>query len=91
MWKTQKLVLVFEAVNETLGESFVGATSLPLAVVRERHRTQPPTSIAHWLPDHRVEYRAVESGLSAVECRDFVPAYAKAAHAGRRIFLDAAQ
>lgn len=90
-WKTQRLVFVFEAVNETLDESFVGATCLPLSVIRERHRDQPPASIAHWMPDHKVYYRAVETGLSATQCEAFLPAYAKAAHGGRKFFLDAGQ
>ena len=85
---TQKLIFIFEAVNESLQEAFVGATSLPLAAVERRHRFARPAAIAHWRPEHHVLYRRVESGLSAKESAAFIPAYARAAHAGWKTFVD---
>jgi hypothetical protein len=88
---TQKLILIFEAVNETLQELFVGATSLPLAVVQRRHRDQLPPSISHWRADHKITYHAVECGLSAKFSSDFLPAYARSAHTGWKTFVDPMQ
>ncbi len=74
--RTQKLMLVFEAINDTLHESFVGATSLPLSIIERRHQEHLPESIAHWLPGQEIYYRCVESGLSAQETPTFLKSYA---------------
>lgn len=88
---TQKLILIFEAVNDTLQEIFIGATSLPLLSIEKRHRQEPPTPIRHWRPEHKVTYHAVETGLSAKFSADFLPAYARAAHSGWKTFIDPMQ
>jgi hypothetical protein len=74
--RTQKQMLVFEAVNDTLKESFVGATSLPLSIIERRHHENPPEAMAHWEDSHIVHYRCVESGLSARETTIFLKSYA---------------
>jgi len=74
--RTVKLMLVFEAVNDTLKEAYVGATSLPLSIVERRHQENPPPELAHWGPDHAISYRCVESGLSAQETPTFLASYA---------------
>jgi hypothetical protein len=90
-YRTQKLILIFEAVNETLRESFVGATSMPLAMVRRLYESTPPPAIAHWRPEHKVSFLPVEAGMSAQESAAFIPAYAKAAHYGWKTYIDPQQ
>lgn len=87
--RTQKLMLVFEAINDTLHESFVGATSLPMSLVERRHQEHPPEEIAHWSPEQKVYYRCVESGLSAQETPTFLSSYAQTAgRFGWKTFVD---
>ena len=85
-------MLVFEAINDTLKESFIGATSLPLALIERRHHENPPESIAHWRPEQAVHYRCVESGLSAQETPTFLDGYARTANRfGWKTVVDALQ
>lgn len=90
--RTQKLMIVFEAINESLQEIFIGATSLPPLIVERRHQEHRPELIAHWLPDQRISYRVVESGLSAQEAPTFLAGYAGTAKRfGWKTFVDARQ
>jgi hypothetical protein len=87
--RTQKLMVVFEAVNDTLHESFIGATSLPMSLVERRHQEHRPDLVAHWEPEHRISYRCVESGLSAQEAPTFLLGYAQTAtRFGWKTFVD---
>jgi hypothetical protein len=87
--RTQKLMIVFEAVNESLQEIFMGATSLPLAIVERRHQERRPELVGHWSHEHRITYRAVESGLSAREAPTFLSGYAQTANRfGWKTFVD---
>jgi len=72
-------VVVFEAVNDTLKEFFVGISFVPLTAdeIASRHRESPPAAIAHWRREHRVWYRCVDPGLAAHNSQDFVRSYAQ--------------
>lgn len=72
-------VVVYEAVNDTLKEFFVGISTLPLTAdeIASRHRESPPPAIAHWRAEHQVWYRCVDPGLAAADSQDFVRGYAQ--------------
>ena len=69
---------VFEAINETLKEFYIGLTSVEVTVeeLQRRHRDAAPAPISHWQPDHRISYRRVESGLPRNDGHAFVGSYA---------------
>jgi hypothetical protein len=73
----QEQVVVFEAVNDTLREFYVGISTLPLTAdeIANRHREDPPAAIAHWKKEHQVWYRCVDPGLSAPESQSFIRSY----------------
>lgn len=86
---TQRLCIVFEATNRTLHETFVAASSLPLDIVRGRHRDAPPAAIAHWMADDEVSYTIVASGLSLQDAPAFVRGYGQtAARFGWKVVTD---
>lgn len=66
---------VYEAINETLKELFVGLTDLPMAQLEARHKNTLPTAIAHWkLGAEQITYREVEPDLP--DAKAFVESYA---------------
>lgn len=69
-------VSVFEAVNESLREFFIGTTAS-----RERLPALGGTSaspcVAHWQPEHKVSCRLVETGMAIDEALKFVEHYAE--------------
>lgn len=86
---TQRVALIFEAVNEDLHESYVGMTCTPLKVLERRHRELKPTTIAHWKPEHHVEYKLVECGLSVAVGPAFVKSYVQtSARFGWTVLVD---
>lgn len=67
---------VYEALNETLKELFVGLTELPLNELEARHKSGLPAVIAHWkLGAERIIYREIEPDLS--DAKAFVEGYAR--------------
>jgi hypothetical protein len=69
-----KRYTVFEAVNETLHEIFVGMTASGLNTMQ---RSVKAPEIKHWLETHAVTYRSVEFSLAASHAADFVLTHAK--------------
>lgn len=69
---------VFEAINETLKEFYVGLSPVEVTLeeLQRRHRDEVPAPIAHWQPDHRISYRCVESGIPRNDGLAFVGSYA---------------
>jgi len=66
---------VYEAINETLKELFVGLTDLPMEQVEAQHKNGLPAAIAHWnLGAERIIYREVEPDLR--DAKAFVEGYA---------------
>lgn len=70
------LVVVYEAVNDTLKEAYLGTSDLPYESVAARFRQSPPPPAAHWDPDHTVSVNIVESSLRLDDARDFIVHYA---------------
>jgi hypothetical protein len=75
---TQEQVVVFEAINDTLKEFYVGISFLPLTAdeIANQHKEKPPAAIAHWKKEHEVWYRCVDAGLAAPDSQAFVRSYA---------------
>ena len=69
---------VFEAVNDTIKEIFLGTTDAGMEEVVDQHQASLPERIAHWKPDHRVRYRGVEFMLTAGQARKRVVSYGRA-------------
>ncbi|MBI5242412.1 MAG: hypothetical protein HY922_01855 [Elusimicrobia bacterium] len=74
---TPEQVVVFEAVNDTLKEFYVGISILPLTAdeIANQHKEKPPAAIAHWKREHQVWYRCVDAGLSAPDSQAFIYTY----------------
>ncbi len=70
-------VVIFEAVNESLKEFFVGISTVPLTAdeIQSRHQQEPPQAIKHWKPEHQIWYRCVDPALSSAEGPAFVQSY----------------
>lgn len=79
---------VFEAVNESLREFFIGTTTasgeLPALSGGIGSRC-----IAHWQREHKISCRIVEQGLAIEEALKFVESYARAtARTGWTVLTD---
>lgn len=86
---TQRVALIFEAVNDSLHESYVGMTCTPLPVLERRHRELKPGVIAHWKAEHKIEYKLVECGLSVSVGPAFVKSYVQtSARFGWTVLVD---
>lgn len=71
-------VSIYEAINATLKEVFVGMTSEGMHKVLTRHRTKGPPEIAHWQPEHEISHRSVQPNMAPSHAADFVAEHAKA-------------
>jgi hypothetical protein len=65
---SEKRVTVYEAVNETLQEIYVGTAASGSSAYRAA--ASPATS--HWKPNDAVSYRSVHFGLAPSHAEDFV-------------------
>lgn len=84
-------VTIFEAVNRTLQEVYVGMTEEGLQRAMARHRSSPPSQISHWRADHAVEHCSVELNLAASRAEEFIAAHVrKIARPGWKILAGAA-
>lgn len=70
------LVAVYEAVNDSLKEAYLGTTESPHDSVAARFRQSPPPAASHWDPDHAVLVNVVEDSLRLDDARDFIVHYA---------------
>ena len=70
------LVAVFEAVNESRREFYVGTTTLPEGDLKDLARSVAFRGITHWGPDEAIVYRIVESALGLDEALRFIKNYA---------------
>ena len=75
------LVTVFEAVNATAKEIFVGMTKDPMHELISRHRESPP--VKHWLSSHEIDYRSVEFDLPVSDASQFISRYVEAIRRGK--------
>lgn len=69
-------VSVYEAINETLKEIFVGMTYEGMHKVLTRHRSKGPPEICHWKADHAVNYLSIQPNMAASHAADFAAAHA---------------
>lgn len=70
------LITVYEVVNETLGEVYLGTTNLLALQLSEKLRTDPPRAIARWRPEHRVMLRCLVYAIPLKEGQAFIRKYA---------------
>lgn len=86
-----KTVVIYEAVNKTLREIFVGAAegaAVPEDLAR-LHEQSLPKAIGHWRPGQNIVYRIVEIGLPRHDSGAFLHAYAlEVASVGWRVIAD---
>ncbi|HAH08380.1 MAG TPA: hypothetical protein DCM05_17950 [Elusimicrobia bacterium] len=85
------VVVVFEAVNATLKEIYVGAALRPTSLeeIARKHRALLPQPVNHWHPDDAIAYRVVEEALPLRDRRDFIRSYAvQIAKDGWRVIAD---
>lgn len=68
---------VFEAVNETLREVFVGATDHGFDRGIDEFRACPPRAVAHWGPGARLSFRCVECAVPDRDAERFIDGYAQ--------------
>lgn len=69
--------IVYEAINETLKEIFVGWTAFPIDALRSTHHALPPRLIAHWrFQDQKIDYREVERDITEEDLKTFIQSYA---------------
>lgn len=68
---------VFEAVNETLREVFVGATEHPFDRGIDEFRSRPPRAVAHWRMGERLSFRCVEHEVPSHDAERFIDGYAQ--------------
>lgn len=78
------LVIVYEAVNHTLREIYIGTTTHLLHHVADDLERNPPPEISRWSPHHRIEYRAIDWSMPARYAPRFMRACAQACPAGWR-------
>jgi hypothetical protein len=72
-------VIVFEAINESLQELYVGISTLPLAMdeIAIRNNEQPPKAIGHWRQGDNIWYHCIEPSLPTKDTQNFIRTYAK--------------
>lgn len=70
--RENSLVTVFEIVNWTKRERYVGATTLLLPELARRHVAMAPVELAHWDRLDNVSYRSLDYGVPLHDVDDFV-------------------
>ena len=68
---------VFEVINQTRKEFFVGTTILGMHEVIEQHRDAPPSAIAHWQQGDKINYRSIKFDLPVKDAAQFIETHAK--------------
>ena len=85
--QSNRSVAVYELLNETLREVYVGFTDQPLetfAVHIEKHR---PPEVKHWIDGQSLIFRCVEADIPADDAPGFIGRYVgTVAAAGMRVF-----
>lgn len=67
------LVTVYEAVNETRKELYVGLSTFFVPEIERRLRSK--LALSHWSPQDRIVIRAIEYGIPLSMAREFTRAY----------------
>lgn len=74
--KAPPRVTVFEAVNDSLKETFLGTTAATLHSLAAGFAEKRPRAVSHWATKDRITLNIVESSLSENDARDFIRHYA---------------
>jgi hypothetical protein len=74
--------LVYELVNPSSHEVFVGLTAREPDRFAALVKAKPPASIAHWPKDALAPVREVETFESQLDAEKFLPGYVAALHRG---------
>ncbi|MCR4294980.1 MAG: hypothetical protein NUW21_05555 [Elusimicrobia bacterium] len=69
-------VAVFEAVNDSLKETYIGTTAQPVDVLTAGFTEMRPRVVSHWAPKDKVSLNIVESALSPSDAVAFIRHYA---------------
>jgi hypothetical protein len=80
---------VFEVLNESLQELYVGTTDLPLEQLAAEHQRSFPRPLAHWRPEHRISYHYLDEPLPDIEAAAPIASYARGLE-GYSLLVDAA-
>lgn len=73
-------ILVYELVNPSLREVFVGVTARTPADIAARIRSHPPASIARWSWEALAPLREVDTFSSRVDAETFLTSYVTSLH-----------
>jgi len=68
------LLSVYEVLNETRGELYVG-TTWRLNDLNDFSHMTPPKAVRHWQPGDRLRFRTIEYGLPQADAGDFIERY----------------
>lgn len=69
-------VAVFEAVNDSLKETYLGTTANPVDMLASGFSDRRPRVVSHWAPKDRISMNIVESALSLSDADAFIRHYA---------------
>jgi hypothetical protein len=69
-------VTVFEAINLSRREIFVGATKLAMSELMANFGAVAPPEVSHWLPGEPVDYRSLEFDMDPAAADAFIRNYA---------------
>lgn len=68
------IVSVYEVVNETQGELYVG-TTWRLHSIEDFRDITPPKALRHWKGEDKLSFRTIDDGLPRADAPAFVEAY----------------
>lgn len=69
-------VSVFEAVNDSLRETFLGTTAATPDSLAAGFAERRPRAVSHWATKDRISLNIVEPSLSESDAHDFIRHYA---------------
>jgi hypothetical protein len=88
----QNLVSVYEAVNDTLKEIYLGTSNLLSEQLVRDFASSPPAPVAHWTAGQRIVVNIVEYSIPAGDAERFIAHYASsAASAGWKTLREGAR
>ena len=80
---------VYEVVNESRREAYVGATHVPILEAFAAMAERLPPRVAHWQPLHeRLRFRTLAFNLNEREALEFVAKYAGRELSDRKFLVE---
>ena len=83
-----RLVSIFEALNESIREIYLGMTALTLDQLAAAHTHKLPASIAHWRKDHGITYKCLERSVPIIDAPTFIASHAQCTRSGYKLIVD---